>query len=138
MFGYGKGMYHTLTIQTQKEGFYDITNEIEDIVRSSGIKSGICIVFSPHTSCGITINENTDPDVQHDLKIAYTQAFPEDKTFRHFEGNSSAHAKTSAVGSSTTVIVEENSLLLGIWQAIYLVEFDGPRRRNVFVKVKAD
>jgi len=131
-------MLHTLTIFTDRYGFHDLTDEIRDIVISSGIESGICVVFSPHTTCGITINENADADVQHDLNIAYTHAFPDNKAFKHVEGNSSAHAKVSAIGNSTTVLIEHNDLLLGIWQAIYLVEYDGPRNRTVYVKVLAE
>ncbi len=127
-------MYTTLTIQTQTEGFTDITSDVQESIRKMKIHDGICVVYTPHTTCGVTVNENADPDVQHDLRLSYAQAFPIDSRFRHMEGNSHAHARASAMGSSATIIIEDGRLVLGIWQGIYLVEFDGPRTRNVLVK----
>ncbi len=127
-------MYTTLDIKTEAEGFFDITARVQQMIRSEGITEGICTVFTPHTTCGITLNENADPDVQHDLRLSFAQAFPSDRRFRHMEGNSHAHARSSAMGASCTVIIDKGRLQLGIWQGIYLVEFDGPRVRQVYVK----
>ena len=96
------------------------------------------MVYCPHTTAGITINENADPDVQRDLLLAYAEAFPDRKAFRHAEGNSAAHAKASAMGSSATIIIEQGQLLLGTWQGIYFCEFDGVRNRTFYVKILAD
>ncbi len=127
-------MYITLQIHTEREGFTDITEKVQKIVRGMNVTEGICTIFTPHTTCGVTLNENADPDVQHDLRISFSEAFPIDRRFRHMEGNSHAHARSSAMGSSATVIIEDGKIVLGIWQGIYLVEFDGPRTRNVLVK----
>ncbi len=113
----------------------DITSRIRDIVRTSGVTEGVCIVFSKHTTAGITINENADPDVQRDMLYGLDMAFPIREEYRHMEGNSHAHLRTSCVGPSTTVIVSNGDLVLGTWQGIYLCEFDGPRVRRVVVKV---
>ncbi len=131
---YSQGMYKTLSISTSSEGFFDITEKVNKVIRDMGIREGICLVFTPHTTCAITLNENADPDVQHDLRLTLNSVFPDDPRFRHMEGNSHAHAKASALGSSSTMIIEEGKLVLGIWQGLYLVEFDGPRTRKVQVK----
>ncbi len=114
----------------------DITDRVQAVVRKSGIENGTCVVFVPHTTAGVTIQENSDPDVQHDLLAALAHAAPEQIPggYRHGEGNSSAHVKTSLVGSSATLLVEGGELVLGTWQGIYLCEFDGPRTRRVHVK----
>jgi len=115
----------------------DITDRVEAAVRTSRVEGGICIVFVPHTTAGVTIQENADPDVQHDLLAALAHAIPEKLPgdgYRHAEGNSPAHLKTSLVGSSVTVVVQGGELVLGTWQGIYLCEFDGPRTRRVLVK----
>ena len=101
----------------------------------SGATDGIAVVFCTHTTAGITINENADPDVIHDLLIGLDKTFPDHMGFRYGEGNSSAYLKASAMGSSTTVIIENGRLLLGTWQGIYFTEFDPPRNRKFFVKV---
>ena len=106
-----------------------------DVVDKSNIIDGICVVFCPHTTAGITINENADPDVILDMLAGVNKAFPNSKEFRHFEGNSTAHLKASFVGSSVTAIVKDSKLLLGTWQGIYFCEFDGPRNRTVYIKV---
>lgn len=128
-------MYHLTTPVT---GFVSITAQVKGAVAESGVQSGICVVYCPHTTAGITINENADPDVQRDLLLAYAEAFPDRRAFRHAEGNSAAHAKASAMGSSATVIVEQGKLLLGTWQGIYFCEFDGVRNRTFYVKILAD
>jgi secondary thiamine-phosphate synthase enzyme len=97
--------------------------------------SGVATVFCPHTTAGITINENADPDVVHDLLIGLRGAFPDRSESRHSEGNSAAHLKASAVGSSVAVIIESGKLLLGTWQGVYFCEFDPPRNRTFYVKV---
>ena len=114
----------------------DITKIIEEDIIQSGVKDGIVVVYCPHTTAGITINENADPDVVHDLIYGFEKAYPtEDKNYRHFEGNSHAHMKSSTMGASQTLIISEGKLILGRWQDIYFCEFDGPRNRNFFVKI---
>jgi secondary thiamine-phosphate synthase enzyme len=123
------------TLNTESEGFYTITAEVQETVTKSGIKDGLCIVYCPHTTAGITINENADPDVVTDMLLGLHKAFPDRPEFRHSEGNSSAHLKASCVGSSVTVIVSGGHLVLGTWQGIYFCEFDGPRMRKYFIRV---
>lgn len=124
--------YH---LQTDAEGFTDITGSVRKSLAESGVKDGICVVYCPHTTAGITINENADPDVIHDLLLGLSRALPDRPEFRHAEGNSAAHLKASAVGSSVTVFVRDGRLVLGTWQGIYFCEFDGPRSRNFYVKI---
>lgn len=123
------------TLQTQREGFYDITAKVQEAVRQRGTAEGVCVVFCPHTTAGITINENADPDVIRDLLLGLSKAYPDRPEFAHMEGNSAAHLKATTVGSSVTVIVDNGRLLLGRWQGIYFCEFDGPRKRSFFIKV---
>lgn len=113
----------------------DITGRIRSILRESGIESGICCVFVPHTTAAVTINENADPDVPRDILAQMDRTIPLRGDYLHGEGNSAAHIKASLFGASETVIVEEGSLVLGTWQSIFLCEFDGPRTRQVCVKV---
>lgn len=115
--------------------FVDITRHVQIKVTSAGIPSGICLVYSPHTTAAITINENADPDVVTDLLGAYADVVGDERRFRHAEGNSGAHALTSLVGTSVTVPVQHSRLVLGHWQAIYLCEFDGPRERTVHLQL---
>lgn len=122
-------------LNTPKEGMIAITREVASYVDSLGVEEGIVVVYSPHTTAGITINENSDPDVVHDLLLAMGEIFPDDKRFRHMEGNSAAHLKTSMVGSSATVIITKGRLDLGVWQDIYFCEYDGPRTRRFICKV---
>lgn len=128
-------MLSKLSISTPSEGFIKITRDIEKIVSESGINEGVCVVYCPHTTAGITINENADPDVVRDLSFGLSCLSPERKEYRHCEGNSHAHLKALMTGSSVTVIISEGRLLLGRWQGIYFAEYDGPRTRNVFVKI---
>ena len=126
---------HQLSIP-DREKMIAITETIREDVKASGIVSGVVTVYCPHTTAGITINENADPDVQHDFLYGYGNVFPTyDNAYRHEEGNSSAHMKSSAVGASQSVILEDGRLILGIWQDIYFCEFDGPRNRNYYVKI---
>lgn len=128
-------MIYTYSLHTENENFYNITSYVRQAVMQSGIQSGVAVVFCPHTTAGITINENADPDVVTDLLYALDKTYPDRPEFRHAEGNSAAHLKASCIGSSVTVIVENNSLVLGTWQGIYFAEFDGPRTRKFMVKV---
>lgn len=107
----------------------------EDVVKS-GVKEGIVVVYSPHTTAGFTINENADPDVVHDMLYGFEKAIPTyDREYRHIEGNSHAHMKTSIVGPSQTLIISGGELVLGIWQDLYFCDFDGPRNRRFYVKI---
>ena len=128
-------MLHEYTLSAKQENFYNITPQVREAVSKSGITSGIAVVYCPHTTAGITINENADPDVILDLLFGLREAFPDRPEFRHAEGNSAAHLKASAMGSSATVIIEGGEPLLGIWQSVYLCEFDPPRQRKFYVKV---
>ena len=119
-------MLYTYHLTTPVTGFVSITAQVKGAVAESGVQSGICVVYCPHTTAGITINENADPDVQRDLLLAYAEASPDRKAFRH------------AMGSSATIIIEQGKLLLGTWQGIYFCEFDGVRNRTFYVKILAD
>ena len=119
---------------TQTE-FIDITRSVQEAVKKTGVKDGICIVFIPHTTAAVTINENADPSVIHDILMELNKIVPSKDQYRHMEGNSPAHIKTSLVGCSEIVFVESGRLALGTWQGIFLCEFDGPRNRKVHVKV---
>ena len=115
----------------------DISREVGDIVRRSGVSEGYCLVFCPHTTAAITINENADPDVCHDILLTLAELFPQRRAgYRHDEGNSDAHVKSSLLGSSQQVIVKNGKLALGTWQGIYFCEFDGPRNRKVTAWVR--
>lgn len=118
--------------------FIDITDEIQAVVRNSGIRSGLCQLFVLHTTAGITINEGADPAVQRDITTFLNQRVPAEFYYTHGEGNSDAHIKSTLVGISQTVMIDGGKLLLGTWQAIYLCEFDGPRQRRVAIKLLAD
>ncbi|HEU4382797.1 MAG TPA: secondary thiamine-phosphate synthase enzyme YjbQ [Anaeromyxobacteraceae bacterium] len=125
---------------TAREQLLDITERVRQVVASSGVASGLCLVSSLHTTAGVTVNENADPDVGHDFLLALRNAVPERASqgrYRHGEGNSDAHVKTSLVGPSQLIPVEAGSMALGTWQGVFLCEFDGPRRRTVLVKVFA-
>lgn len=126
---------YTYELKTDTQGFYNITDKVRRALDSSDVKDGMCVVFVPHTTAGITINENADPDVKRDLLLALDKTFANDPAFQHAEGNSAAHAKASCVGSSVTVLVEGGRLCLGAWQGIYFCEFDGPRSRAFWVKL---
>ena len=115
----------------------DISAEVQQAVSDSGVSEGLCHVFVPHTTAGLTLNENWDPDVRGDL-IRALEAMVPNVTFRHGEGNSPAHLLAGLLGNSETLFVRGGKLLLGTWQGVYLAEFDGPRRRRVLVQVSAD
>ncbi|EGC01190.1 MULTISPECIES: secondary thiamine-phosphate synthase enzyme YjbQ [Ruminococcus] len=128
-------MLRKYNIKTDETGLYNITSYVRQTLNESGVESGIAVVFCPHTTAAITINENADPDVQTDLLFALDKTYPDRPQFRHMEGNSAAHLRSSCVGASETVIIEDGSLLLGTWQGIYFAEFDGPRTRTFYVKI---
>jgi secondary thiamine-phosphate synthase enzyme len=128
--------FKTVTVKTeQAQQFLDITQQVRLVVRESGVKSGVCRVFVPHTTAAVTINENADPDVRKDILNLLDRLVPSDGTYLHSEGNAHAHIKASVVGSSVTVFVEAAQLVLGTWQSIFLCEFDGPRTRNLMIRV---
>jgi len=123
-------------VQTgSREVFMDITKQVEEEVRKSGLKSGVCLVYVPHTTAAVTINENADPTVRQDVLMTLRQAVPDSLPYAHAEGNSPAHAKSSLVGASITIPFEDGKLVLGTWQGVFFCEFDGPRRRQVYVKL---
>jgi secondary thiamine-phosphate synthase enzyme len=124
----------SFSIRTQKHTqFLDITRQVQSAISELGVKEGVITIFAPHTTAGITINENADPSVTADLASALEKAVPWHGEYRHSEGNAAAHVKASMMGSSAQVIVDGGLLQLGTWQAIYFCEFDGPRLRNVWV-----
>ncbi len=128
----------TFTIDTrQRVALLEITAQLRAAIRASGVGDGLAVVFTPHTTAAVTINENADPDVARDLVAALDKLVPLDDRYRHAEGNSAAHVKSSLVGASETVIVKDGAPLLGTWQGLWFCEFDGPRRRQVHVKVIA-
>jgi len=118
-----------------RQTFHDVTAEVQAVIGRSGVQDGVCFVFCPHTTAGLTLNENWDPDVQHDIGLGLDAISPQRPEYRHGEGNSPAHLKSSLLGASQCVLVAGGKLVLGTWQGIYLAEFDGPRRRKVLVKV---
>jgi len=127
---------HKLQVKTaRRQHFVDITNRIAGLVRQSGVTEGLCHLFCPHTTAALTLNENWDADVCHDMSLAFDAIAPQRPDFRHAEGNSPAHVKTSLAGSDHTLFITGGKLLLGRWQGVYLAEFDGPRIRTVYVKI---
>jgi len=129
-------MLHELSVRTsQHRDFVDVTERVEQLIRASNVDDGICVVYSPHTTAAITINENADPDVVSDLLGAYADIVGDERRFKHAEGNSGAHALSSLVGPSVTLPIHNGRLSLGRWQAIYFCEFDGPRQRSLQVQV---
>lgn len=128
-------MLFEFDLSTPAEGLVDITREVCEAITESGVNEGICIVFSPHTTSAITINENADPDVKTDFLYGIDKSFPAYSDFHHAEGNSDAHIKSSLVGASETIIISKGKPLLGVWQGIYFCEFDGPRNRKFYVKL---
>jgi secondary thiamine-phosphate synthase enzyme len=133
-------MLQRLHIQTHKRSeFVDITQQVQEVVRANGMHAGVVQVYCPHTTCGLTIQENADPGVQHDMLLVLNQLVPRtDPRYRHIEENSASHLQASMMGFSQTVFVEGGQLVLGRWQALYLCEFDGPRERTVLVKLQGD
>jgi secondary thiamine-phosphate synthase enzyme len=120
---------------SKKDQVIDITADVAEAVKKSGVKEGICLVYVPHTTAGVTINENADPSVKSDFLMGLREMVPDNLDYDHAEGNSPAHIKASLVGISTSVIVSAGRPVFGTWQGIYFCEFDGPRSRKVYVKV---
>lgn len=115
--------------------FIDITGKVQELIKEAGAVSGVCYIYTPHTTAGITINEGADPSVQQDIQNALNRLIPFEADYQHREGNSDAHIKSTLTGVSEIVLIDEGRLLLGTWQAIYFCEFDGPRHRRVAVKI---
>lgn len=115
--------------------FVDITLSVRNIIKTSGVKDGLAVIYSPHTTSGITINEAADPSVVTDIINKLNQLIPKDGNYRHAEGNSDSHIKASLMGSSVNVLVDGSEPVLGVWQGIFFCEFDGPRTRKVMVKI---
>ncbi|MCX6570867.1 MAG: secondary thiamine-phosphate synthase enzyme YjbQ [Candidatus Aminicenantes bacterium] len=127
---------HIIEIRTRaKEEFVDLTTELDRIVTASGVASGVCVVAVPHTTAGVTVNENADPDVRADLLMTLRRIVPDTLPYAHAEGNSPAHVKAAFVGSSVSLIVEDGCLRLGTWQGVFFCEFDGPRTRKVWIQI---
>ena len=132
-------MLRTLDVRTGgKTEFVDLTARVQEVVRDSGVSEGLCHVFVPHTTAGVTINENADPSVKADILMVLNKIISDQEPYRHLEGNSPAHIKASLVGPQLTVLVSGGRLLLGTWQGIFFCEFDGPRSRRVHVKVSSE
>jgi secondary thiamine-phosphate synthase enzyme len=128
-------MVRYINVKTRKRNeFVDITGPVEKELKDSGVKSGICYIYVPHTTAAVTINEGADPSVQSDIINFLSKLVPQDMGYHHMEGNSDAHIKSSLVGASDYVLVDEGKLVLGTWQTVYFCEFDGPRHRRVALK----
>jgi secondary thiamine-phosphate synthase enzyme len=129
----------TLGVKTNRRTqFVDIPREVEQAVRESGVKSGVCHVYIPHTTAGVVINEHADPDVASDIEEIFDRLIPQKGSYRHAEGNTDSHMKAILTGTGQSVFIENGKLALGTWQGIFLCEFDGPRQRTVFVKIVPD
>ena len=129
----------TLEVRTgSKTEFLDLTARVQQVVADSGVAEGVCHVFVPHTTAAVTINENADPTVKADILMVLNKIISDRESYRHLEGNSPAHIKSTLVGPHLTVLVSQGRLLLGTWQGIFFCEFDGPRHRRVHIKVTAD
>ncbi len=129
-------MTKTLTIETgSKTELIDITHDIEEVIQSEGVDDGACVVFVPHTTAAVTINEHADPSVKTDIVMVLNKIVPWKEAYRHLEGNSPAHIKASIIGPSEIMVVEGGRLKLGTWQGVFFCEFDGPRTRRVHVRL---
>ena len=129
-------MLHYLEVITQKRThFEDITDAVKEIVREEGVKDGICFIYVPHTTAGVFINENADPDVKWDIEQALEKLVPWISDYRHMEGNAAAHIKSVLTGNGVFIPIKNGKLLLGTWQGIFFAEFDGPRDRKVIIKI---
>ncbi len=130
-------MLERLVVQTRQQSeFRDLTREVQQVVDESGVQDGVVFVYCPHTTCGLTIQENADPGVQHDMLLLLNRLAPrDDPAYRHIEDNSASHLQASMMGFSEMMLIDQGRLVLGRWQALYLTEFDGPRQRTLLVKV---
>ena len=132
-------LIHRIGIKTgSRVEFQEITGRVADIVRESGVKSGVCYIFVPHTTAAVMVNEHADPSVAEDIAAQLDKMVPQAGDYRHMEGNSPAHIKASLIGDSETLLIEDGRLVLGTWQGLFFAEFDGPRNRGVIVKIVAD
>lgn len=130
-------MYYELELKSDaKTEFIEITDKIIETVNKSGVQDGVCIVYVTHTTAGVTINENADPDVVEDMINYLDKLVPWKDNYKHLEGNTAAHIKASLIGSSQHLIIKDGQLVLGTWQGVYFTEFDGPRNRKVIIKVQ--
>ena len=131
-------MLRKFTIHTnEKQSFTNLDHYLEEALTESNVQDGIMLIFCPHTTAAITINENTDPDVKTDLKLGLDETFPNKQEYIHMEGNSDGHMKSSVIGASETLIISDGQPILGTWQSVYFCEFDGPRERHFYVKIMA-
>jgi secondary thiamine-phosphate synthase enzyme len=131
----GGGMVRYINVRSKSRiEFIDVTEMVQGVVTEAGIKDGICCLYVPHTTAGITINEGADPSVQRDIQNTLNRLAPQDINYFHREGNADAHIKSTLVGASVNVIIDEGKLLLGTWQSVFFCEFDGPRHRRIAVK----
>ena len=132
-------MFQTLTVRTNsRTEFLDLTRQIQAALQESGVREGLCHLFVPHTTAALTINENADPSVKADILMVLNQIISDHEPYRHLEGNSPAHIKSSLFGPQLTLIISDGRLVLGTWQGIYFCEFDGPRTRRLHLKIVAD
>lgn len=122
---------------SRQEEFLDITRQLQSVVRESGVRQGLAVIFCPHTTCSLTINEHADPQVRNDILMALRKIVPDTLPYAHGEGNSPAHVKASLLNQSLTLIIEEGEIKLGTWQGIFLCEFDGPRNRQLWIRLVA-
>jgi secondary thiamine-phosphate synthase enzyme len=129
----------TINMRTDSSiGFYDLTDELKSRLRESGVQDGVMLVYTPHTTAGITINENADPSVTSDIREFISRKIPPQSFFKHLEGNSPSHIMSSLFSASETLIIQDGQLVLGTWQGVFFCEFDGPRNRKIFVKIIKD
>ena len=132
-------MIYSIKIRTSKNAeFLDITGRVQEVIKKSRISEGICYIFTPHTTAGLTINENADPSVKKDIVNTLSAIVPKSGRYEHSEGNSDAHIKSSIMGGELTVFIENGQLKLGTWQGIFFCEFDGPRSREVWAKITGE
>jgi secondary thiamine-phosphate synthase enzyme len=136
---FGRETMEVLRVKTERRTqFVDVTEQVKKVVSGAGVVSGVCYVFVPHTTAGVTVNEHFDPDVAADWERVLERMVPRSGAYRHAEGNSDSHAKAVLMGSSQMIFVEEGKLMLGQWQGVFFCEFDGPRERKMWVKVMAN
>lgn len=134
-----RGLLQTIEVKTERHTqLKNITAEVENLVAESGCKSGVCYVYVPHTTAGVIINEGDDPDVARDIEATLDRMVPHEGNYRHTEGNADSHIKTALTATSVTIFIQDGKLALGRWQGIFFCEFDGPRRREVRVKIVPD
>ncbi len=132
-------MIYRVDIKTaSRVEFQEITQKVRDTVGASGVQSGVCYIFVPHTTAGVTVNEHADPSVAEDIMAQLEAIVPQNGNYRHMEGNAPAHIKASLMGSSESLPIEDGKIVLGTWQGIFFCEFDGPRNRHLFIKIMPD